>query len=399
MSFATEPTPPHNIEAERMFLGAIFYNPQIYYLSSIKSNFFYVREHALIHEYMGQCLEKKSVLEPVVLSAMMGDKLDSVSGLDYLFDLASATVIDYKPYEEIVEETYHRRALLRHIKIIEAECMSTENTVEEVVTKYLEFGTNTGRSSCTGLIKGAFDRAVEQKITPKVFHGTKFRDIDHFIKGYRKGELITIGARPSVGKSVFILNLMGRLIKPNVKCCLFSTEMMAQEVIDRFICMRGGISIEELEAQTDDAYNKIGERFMQITDGYEINVYDYIPSFSFVIGAIRREASLGTQVFFIDYLQQISNKGKHGSLAQEVGDMTTRLKLIANELGVCIVLAAQLNREAERRPDKRPMISDLRESGNIEQDSDVVILLHDESKHDDVAPKHILDLIIAKNRH
>jgi replicative DNA helicase len=79
--------------------------------------------------------------------------------------------------------------------------------------------------------------------------------------------------------------------------------------------------------------------------------------------------------------------------------MTTKLKLLANELGICVVLAAQLNREAERRADKRPIIADLRESGNIEQDSDVVILLHDESKHDEIAPKHILELIIAKNRH
>jgi replicative DNA helicase len=178
--------PPHNVQAERMFLSAIFFNPQVYYLSQVKANYFYVPEHALIHEYMGICLEKKSTLEPVLLSAMMGDKLNKVEGVDYLFNLASEIVVDYKPYEEIVESTYQRRALLNHMKVVEMECYSQENEVDDVVTRYLEFGTKAGRSSCVGLLQGAFDRAVEQKIVPKVFHGTKYRDLDFIIKGYRK---------------------------------------------------------------------------------------------------------------------------------------------------------------------------------------------------------------------
>lgn len=391
---------PHSLEAEKWLLACVFFDPQNYFLTQVQTQHLYCSEHQIVHDAMGKCIDKYEKLDPALVITFIGSSLDHVWGIDYLYMITAAnTVWDYRPYEEVVMTTRHKREMLKHIQKVKNTCLDPKKEVDDVTTAYLDFSNATGRSKCTGLIKNAFDRMCEDKIEPKVFQKTKYRDIDFVIKGYRQGSLVTIGARPSVGKSAFILNLMARLILPKVKCCLFSTEMMAMEVTDRFICMWAGITSEQLESQSDEVYDKVGSMFNKITEGYEINIYDHIPNFSFVVSSIRREASLWTKVFFIDYLQQISNKWNHGSLSQEVGEMTTRLKLLANELGICIVLAAQLNRQSEQRADKRPILSDLRDSGNIEQDSDIIMLLHDESKYDEYTDQDVLEVHVMKNRH
>ena len=158
------------------------------------------------------------------------------------------------------------------------------------------------------------------------------------------------------------------------------------------------LDLKKVERREDEVKEKIIDWFSSYAA--DVRVYDRIPWFQYIVNNIRREASQGTKIVYIDYLQQIFNGGNFANRNNEVGDMTTKLKMLANELKICIVLAAQLNRQSEARADRKPTKSDLRDSGNIEQDADIVILLHDEAMYDPYSDKKdILLLIIDKNRH
>lgn len=387
-------------ESEKGLLSCFLINPEILLESQIKPNDFKVVRHQKVCAAMQSLVRKNTKIDVVTLHAEMWEEIESMWGMDYLYELAgfSFTSAPWKDYESCVIDYSRRRRFVETFTRAANMVVCKEDLENIIATVYTGLGDDVNSDKPFSLIMDTIERMESEIPSEKIICPTGYTKIDETITGYRQWGLIILGARPSTGKSTLILNMMARVMQQWVQSALFSTEMLRDEVSDRFISMSLGVDLKKVERREDEVKENIIEWFASYAA--DVRVYDRIPWFQYVINNIRREASQGTKIVYIDYLQQIFNGGNFANRNNEVGDMTTKLKMLANELKICIVLAAQLNRQSEARADRKPTKSDLRDSGNIEQDADVVILLHDEAMYDPYSDKKdILLLIVDKNRH
>ncbi|GGJ31218.1 replicative DNA helicase [Paenibacillus hunanensis] len=411
--------PPQNLEAEQAVLGAILLQSEalISVMERIDTEDFYDKSHQLIYEAMVNLGEENQPIDLITLTSLLQDRtqLEDVGGVSYLAKLANAvpTAANVDYYAQIIEEKSMLRRLIRTATQIVSEGYTGGEDVGSMLgdaeRKILEISnrrSGSGFIAIRDVLMEVFERVETLSENSGNTTGipTGFIDLDKMTAGFQRSDLIIVAARPSVGKTAFALNIAQNVaVRAKETVAIFSLEMSAAQLVQRMICA---------EANLDASVMRTGEfkeeDWMKLTMGIaslsESEIYiDDTPGIT--VSEIRakcrrlkKEKGLGMIV--IDYLQLISGRGKAGeNRQQEVSEISRTLKQIARELHVPVIALSQLSRGVEQRQDKRPMMSDLRESGSIEQDADIVSFLYrDDYYNQDTEKKNIIEIIIAKQR-
>ncbi|ALS25830.1 replicative DNA helicase [Paenibacillus cisolokensis] len=411
--------PPQNMEAEQAVLGAVLLQSDalITAMERISSEDFYSVPHQQIFEAMIELAEDNQPIDLVTLTAHLQNRqlLEEVGGVSYLARLVSsvptAANVDY--YAQIVEEKSMLRRLIRTATQIVSNGYSAAEDVgallNEAEQRILEISnrrSSSGFVSIRDVLMEVFER-VEFLYSHK--GGTTgipsgFPDLDKMTSGFQRSDLIIVAARPSVGKTAFALNIAQNVgVRAGETVAIFSLEMSAAQLVQRMICAEANVDAGRMRTgflEGDDwekltmAIGSLSEAQIFIDDTPGITVADIRAK----CRRLKKERGLGMIV--IDYLQLIQGRGKPGeNRQQEVSEISRTLKQIARELEVPVIALSQLSRGVEQRQDKRPMMSDLRESGSIEQDADIVAFLYRDDYYDkETEKKNIIEIIIAKQR-
>ena len=413
-----ERVPPHNIEAEQAVLGAIFLEPEAFSTAAerIGPSDFFRAGHQVIFEAMLELFEKGEPIDLVTVTTLLSDsnKLEIAGGVPYLTDLASsvptAANIDY--YSKIVEEKALLRRLIQTATEIVTESYTREDEVEELLDKAeREILAVSSRKNATSF-KPIKDVLIEVYDNIEKLHHAKddvtgiptgFRDLDRITSGFQKSDLIIIAARPSMGKTAFALNIAQNVaINTDENVAIFSLEMGAEQLVQRMLCAEGNIDSQRLRTgklEQEDwgkltmAMGSLSHAGIFIDDSPGIRVSDIRSK----CRRLKQEHGLG--MIIIDYLQLIQGSERlRENRQQEVSEISRSLKSLARELEVPVIALSQLSRSVEQRQDKRPMMSDLRESGSIEQDADIVGFLYREDYYDKDSDNQNIEIIISKQR-
>jgi len=419
MSDLIDRVPPHNHEAEQSVLGAIFLDPQALITASeiLVPEDFYRIAHQKIFQTMLDLSDKGNAIDVVtVIEELSARKeLEDVGGLSYLMELANAvpTAANVSYYAKIVEEKSILRRLIRTATKIVEESFTREDEVEELLSEAEKRIMEVANRKNAGDFKHVKDVLVEtyDKIEQLQNRSgdvtgipTGFTDLDRMTAGFQRNDLIIVAARPSVGKTAFALNIAQNVaVKARENVAIFSLEMGAEQLVMRMLCAEGNIDAQVLRtgALTAEDWSKL-----TIAMGTLSNAGIYIDDTPGLrVNEIRakcrrlaQEKGLGMVV--IDYLQLIQGSGRRGeNRQQEVSEISRSLKALARELHVPVIALSQLSRGVEQRQDKRPMMSDIRESGSIEQDADIVAFLYRDDYYDkETENKNMIEIIIAKQR-
>ncbi|HTG71716.1 MAG TPA: replicative DNA helicase [Candidatus Udaeobacter sp.] len=411
--------PPQNLEAEQAVIGAILLQAEalITAMERVRSEDFYSGPHRLIYEAMVEIAENNQPVDLVTLTAHLQDQqlLEEIGGVSYLAKLANsvptAANVDY--YAQIVEEKSMLRRLIRTATNIVSDGYANSEDVGVLLgdaeKKILEISnrrSGSGFISIRDVLMEVFEK-VEQLYADK--GGTTgipsgFTDLDRMTAGFQRSDLIIVAARPSVGKTAFALNIAQNVgVRARETVAIFSLEMSAAQLVQRMICAEANVDAQRMRTghlEGDDwekltmAIGSLSEAQIFIDDTPGITVAEIRAK----CRRLKKEKGLG--MILIDYLQLISGRGKAGeNRQQEVSEISRTLKQIARELEVPVIALSQLSRGVEQRQDKRPMMSDLRESGSIEQDADIVSFLYRDDYYDkESEKKDIIEIIIAKQR-
>lgn len=411
--------PPQNMEAEQAVIGAILLQPEalITAMERVRSEDFYSSGHQRIYEAMIELAEGNQPVDLVTLTAHLQDQglLEETGGVSYLAKLANAvpTAANVDYYAQIVEEKSMLRRLIRTATNIVTDGYANSEDVGVLLSdaekKILEIS---NRRSSSGFVS---IRDVLMEVFEKVefLYSNKggstgipsgFVDLDRMTAGFQRSDLIIVAARPSVGKTAFALNVAQNVgVRAKETVAIFSLEMSAAQLVQRIICAEANVDATRMRTGTlegDDwekltmAIGALSEAEIYIDDTPGITVADIRAK----CRRLKKERGLG--MILIDYLQLIQGRGKAGeNRQQEVSEISRTLKMIARELEVPVIALSQLSRGVEQRQDKRPMMSDLRESGSIEQDADIVAFLYRDDYYDkESEKKNIIEIIIAKQR-
>lgn len=412
---------PHDIEAERSLLGSMLISKDACneILSLAATDDFYLDSHRLLFEAMQMIDSQNNPVDVTTLTSYLIDKkqLDKIGGVEYLLQLSESvpTTAHSQYYLKILQD----KSLLR--KLIHQSTQIIENAYDEVdnigdfigeaeknflsVTR----DRNAGEfKDVKTVIQNVTDRLVMLQKSDGQISGVKtgYYDLDKLTSGFQKGDLIILAARPSVGKTAFALNVAYNVsYKADEAVAVFSLEMPAEQLIQRVICSAGSLKAESL--RSGSILKESNERYYAAADKVsKCNLYiDDTPGIR--VGEIaakcrRLHREHGLKMIIIDYLQLISGPANsRESRQQEVSDISRQLKMIARELSVPVIALSQLSRSVEKRDNKRPVLSDLRESGAIEQDADIVSFIHREDYQDpkkEAETQGATDIIIAKHR-
>lgn len=411
--------PPHNREAEQSVIGAIFLDPQALITASeiLLADDFYQNAHKKIFETMLRLSDQGKAIDVVTVTEELSAKkeLEDVGGLSYLLELANAvpTAANIAHYAKIVEEKALLRRLIRVATKIVEDGYTREDEVEALLGEAEKKMMEVANRKNAGDFKHVKDVLVETFDNIEQLQSKKgdvtgiptgFRDLDNITAGFQRNDLIIVAARPSVGKTAFALNVAQSVaVQARENVAIFSLEMGAEQLVMRMLCAEGNIDAQVLRtgALTTEDWGKLTMAmgslsnsgiFIDDTPGVRINE---------IRAKCRRLAQEhGLGMILIDYLQLIQGSGKPGeNRQQEVSEISRSLKGLARELKVPVIALSQLSRGVEQRQDKRPMMSDLRESGSIEQDADIVAFLYRDDYYDkESESKNMIEIIIAKQR-
>lgn len=410
---------PHNQEAEQSVIGAIFLEPQALVTASevLVPEDFYNAAHKLIFETMLTLNDQRTAIDTVTIAEELSNKnlLDDVGGITYITELASAvpTAANVAFYASIVAEKSVLRRLIRTATKIVEDGYTREDEVAELLgeaeKQIMEVASRKNSSDfkhIKGVLVETYDHVEQLQNRQGDITGipTGFRDLDKLTAGFQRGDLIIVAARPSVGKTAFALNVAQAVgTKTDENVAIFSLEMGAEQLVMRMLCAEGNIDAQVLRTgalTTEDwgkltlAMGALSRAGIYIDDAAGIRINDIRAK----CRRLKQEHGLG--MILIDYLQLIQGPGKAGqNRQQEVSDISRSLKGLARELEVPVIALSQLSRGVEQRQDKRPMMSDLRESGSIEQDADIVAFLYREDYYDkETEDANTIEIIVAKQR-
>lgn len=419
---------PFNIEAEKSVLGAIMIDPvkMASIQTIINEEDFYKHAHQVIFKSMVYVFDKSGMIDIVTLSNQLDayDELNNIGGLDYLVEISqyTPTTSHIEEYAQIVKEKSTLRRLIdaankiSHDAYNEVADLSTIiDTSEKLILSIGENSQSNRMQEMRHLVYEAYEKVVELAEEKRDVTGlsTGYRDLDKLTSGFQPDQLIILAARPSVGKTAFALNIAQNVAtKSKVPVAIFSLEMGALDLVFRMICAEGNIHASNMRTGqlTEDEWSSFTIATDTLKDA-EIYIDD---SAGIKVSEIRAKCrrlkqenpELGLVV--IDYLQLIEGSGKENR-QQEVSDISRQLKKLAKELKIPVIALSQLSRGLENRQNKRPILSDIRESGSIEQDADIVAFLyrHDYHRHDEEGeqeelpgdlPDNTVEVILAKNR-
>ena len=411
--------PPQNIEAEQAVLGAIFLEPSSLTVASeiLIPEDFYRASHQKIYNAMLKLNDDGKVVDLVTVTEELAAAklIEDTGGVSYLSELAQSvpTAANIEYYARIVEEKSLLRRLIRTATEIASDGYSREDEVEALLSEAEKNILAVAQRKNAGSFHNIKDVLVRTYDNIEEMHNrvgdvtgipTGFAELDRMTAGFQRNDLIIVGARPSVGKTAFALNIAANVAtKTDEKVAIFSLEMGAEQLVMRMLCSEGNIDAQRLRtgSLTDDDWGKLTMAmgalsnagiFIDDTPGVRIS------DIRSKCRRLKQEHGLG--MILIDYLQLILGSGRSGeNRQQEVSEISRSLKQLARELKVPVIALSQLSRGVEQRQDKRPMMSDIRESGSIEQDADIVAFLYRDDYYDKESEnKNIIEIIIAKQR-
>ncbi len=418
--FADHKLPPQNIDAEKSVLGGLLLEQQAWDEISdlIVEENFYKPSHRKIYAAIRELHRREMPADLVTVSNLLMEKgdLETVGGASYLAEMIDQTpsAANIISYAKIV----HEKALLRQViatsqdfitKAFDGDFESMDSFLDTVEAKVFQLTESTaqgGLVDASSLIKSSLETLESlygQQLTVTGVP-TGFAELDELTSGFQPGELIIIAARPSMGKTAFSLNVaLHAVLKEKKKVAYFSVEMGKESVMVRLLANAAKIRMGDLRTGRidDQAWPRLINTAAALSEtGLFIDDTAGISPFEIRAKARRMKAKHGLDMIMVDYLQLMGMKQKMESREREVSEISKLLKSIAKELQVPVIALAQLNRGVEGRSDRRPMLSDLRESGSIEQDADVIGMLYREDYYDRDNPeiKGIAEVIIAKQR-
>lgn len=415
--------PPQDTVAEQSLLGAIMLSNEVFpeILTILRPNDFYDQRHIIIYKAMMDLYDQHKPIDLLTLTAELKStkQLKDIGGAPYLTELTQfvPTATHAKAYAEIIEKASTRRRLIRAGTNIATKAYEDDASVVDLIgaaeKELFEVSNKIVKSDYTPmeeLLADAFDRIEELHKNKGALRGLKsgFKDLDAKTAGFQKGDLVIIGARPAMGKTTFAQNIAYNIASINKKGVLFfSMEMAANEIIDRMISDVSGVDNWKMRTGnlTDEEFSRIGDALGEMD---EIPIYIDDTS-SMTIVELRNKARRAMHdhdigIVIVDYLQLISGTDRYaGNRVQEVTEISRGLKILARELEIPVIALAQLSRNVTGRDDPRPVLSDLRESGSIEQDADLVMFLHRpdyyHQNEDGYEETHITELLVQKHRH
>ncbi len=415
--------PPHSIEAERAVLGAILLNKDAFdtVSSIVKAEDFYSDNHRVIYEALVSIVGKNQRADYVLLSEELkkSQKLEAVGGILYLTNLTTDIVDAYnvEDHAKIVRDKAHLRKLIHVANAVESMAYREEEETEDIVNRAEQMvldvsGTTKGESSFSvmrDVVYETIDRINELQRHKGILTGvsTGFKDLDNLTSGLQKSDLILVAARPSMGKTAFTLNIAQNVaMKSKKNVAFFSLEMSKTQLVARVLAAVAGINSGRIRngqlSQEDwgkaiNALNDLADAPLYIDDTSGLTPQLMKKKLRRLI---QEHGELGLVV--VDYIQLMENGGKKmaDNRQQEVSAISRQLKIMAREFNVPLIALSQLSRGVESRADKTPMLSDLRESGSLEQDADIVAFLNRENYQDteDTSDGVETQVIIRKHR-
>ena len=410
---------PQSIEAEEAVLGAVLVNPVSlgHIVETLKPESFYKPSHRLIYETVLELYKKNEPIDIVTVAECLRnkDELENAGGRAYINDLALnvITTANVEYYAKIIQEKEIKRALINAGSEIVAMSYETESTdvvldnAQKLIFNIAAQKDTTDLVPIQDLVVASYEQ-IEDRFNNKddlVGVTTGFYDLNALTSGLQKSDLIILAARPSMGKTAFALNLAQNVALQGKKAvAIFSLEMPKQQLVKRMLCAEAEVDTQRITSgniQPKD-WEKLVEAMQRLS---EAKIYiDDVPGVTAtdIKAKCRRlmmeEKNLGLIV--IDYLQLMEGGGNPNDRNQQISMISRALKGLARELDVPIIALSQLSRGVEQRPDKRPMLSDLRDSGAIEQDADIVMFIYRDEYYnkENVENKGKAEIIIAKHR-
>ena len=409
---------PHSIEAEQSVIGCMMISRDAITVAAdiLEEDDFYSRQYALVYRAIVELNDAGKSVDVVTLQNKLKEKdaPPEVSSLEFVRDLMLAvpTAAHIKDYAEIVSEKAILRRMIKVNEEIAGICYVGKESLEEILENAEKGIFNIVQRRNTGdyvpirqVVLDAMERIERASKTKGNVTGvaTGFLDLDYRTAGMQPADLILIAARPSMGKTALVLNIAQYVaFKSDLPLAIFSLEMSREQLVNRLFSLEsrvdsqhirtGNLSDREWEDLIDGA-GVVGRSKLIIDDTPGIS----IPELRSKCRKFKMEQDI--QMIIIDYLQLMSGNGRTDSRQQEVSEISRSLKALARELNVPVIALSQLSRAVEQRPDHRPMLSDLRESGAIEQDADVVMFIYrDDYYNKDSDKKGIAEIIIAKQR-
>ncbi|MBE6184989.1 replicative DNA helicase [Heyndrickxia ginsengihumi] len=419
MSEIIDRIPPQNIEAEQAVLGAIFLEPSSFITASevLVPEDFYRSAHQKIFQIFFKLNDAGKAVDLVTVAEELSvtQQLEDVGGVSYLSELATSvpTAANIGYYAQIVAEKSLLRRLIRTATNIAQEGYTREDSVDELLDEAERSIMEVAQRKNAGDFQHIKDVLVNTYDNIELLHNRKgditgiptgFNELDRMTAGFQRNDLIIVAARPSVGKTAFALNIAQNVgTKAGENVAIFSLEMGAEQLVMRMLCAEGNIDAQRLRtgSLTDEDWRKLTMAMGSLSNsGIFIDDTPGIRISEIRSKCRRLKQEQGLGMIVIDYLQLIQGSANSKeNRQQEVSEISRSLKALARELEVPVIALSQLSRSVEQRQDKRPMMSDIRESGSIEQDADIVAFLYREDYYEqDTENKNIIEIIIAKQR-
>ena len=409
---------PHSPEAEQSVIGSMIMSRDAIVEASeiITGADFYQQQYGIVFEAMIELHDEGKAVDLITLQERLKEKdlPPEISSMEFVRDLLSAvpTSANVKYYAEIVAEKSMLRKLIKTTEEITNACYlgkeKTQDILEVTEKKIFDLVQNRGSEEFVPIrqvVLNAIEKIEKASRSQGSVTGipTGFIDLDYKMSGFQPSDLILVAARPSMGKTAFVLNIAQYMAFHNdVTAAIFSLEMSKEQLVNRLLALESKVDSQNIRtgnledeewAKLIEGANIIGKSNLIIDDKPGISISELRSK----CRKYKMEHNLG--VIFIDYLQLMTGSGRSESRQQEISEISRSLKALARELNVPVVALSQLSRAVEQRPDHRPMLSDLRESGAIEQDADVVMFIYrDDYYNKDSENKNIAEIIIAKQR-
>ena len=416
IAYSTYKVPPHNLEAEQAIVGGILINNDALnqVIDILSSEDFYREAHALIFEGMLTLYNRDDPVDLITLSQMLREKgvLDKVGGIDYLTSLAEATSTSagIMYHAEIVKDLSTRRTLISQCSHISEVCFQFANDTEEIldlaeqsIFEIAERNIDQNFSPLNEVVKESFKKIETTTGSNITGISTGFTDFDNLTSGLQPSDLIIIAGRPSMGKTALALNIAcNAALEDKVGVAVFSLEMSRLQLGIRLLGSDAMIDASRLRRGflRDDDYLRLTDSANRLS-GLPIYIDDSsgLSGLELKAKARRLKKKYDISLVVVDYLQLMQGRKSVESRQLEISDISRSLKALAKDLNIPVVAVSQLNRKVEDRPNKRPILADLRESGAIEQDADLILFIYrDELYNRTEENKGKAELIIAKHR-
>ncbi len=412
--------PPHSIEAEQLVLGGLMLDDRAWFdvIEILAASDFYRTQHQIIFEAMNDVASDDNLLDAVTVAERLTSKglLDKAGGISYLAELAESTLgaSNVVAYVKIVRERSVMRQLIGAANQIAESAFTPEGRDTDTLLELAEQAVfqiaenrlkDSGPEKVAPLLTKAVEKVEFLRQTKGALTGqaSGFEDLDRMTTGWQKSDLVIVAARPSMGKTAFAVNMVEHAVMTGRAVLVFSMEMPSEQILMRMLSSLG--RIDQTRMRTGDLKDEDWTRFASAVSQLKDKRLYIDDTAALTPGEVRSRARRvaretgGLDMIMVDYLQLMRTAKDSENRATEISEISRSLKGLAKEMKCPVIALSQLNRALESRPDKRPMNSDLRESGAIEQDADVILFIYrDELYNENTEDLGIAEIIIGKQR-